>query len=699
MMNRRQLLWLSAASAAAQTQFPGVEYRDYSRCLPEYLGGLAARAYALRNGEIAKLQNPEAVRRRQVWARETFWKLVGGRPETSPLKARTTGSFTRDGYKVEKVLYESRPELLIPGNLYIPTTGKPPYPGVLFQLGHSLNGKAYDSYQRCCQALARLGYLVLSFDPMGQGERTYYPNATLSRTRLRSADDEHTLPGKQMLLLGDTSSRFQVWDAIRSLDYLSAHPLVDAARIASVGQSGGATLTMLLAAVDDRLAAAVECSGNTENVACARFNSPGSTDDAEQNFVDSGPLGFDRWDLFYPFAPKPMLITVSDKDKFGTYSPNYISNGWEEFQKLQKVYGVLGYGDRLAWADSPLPHGLSYDTRLQVYSWLGRWLKGDRAAVTEEPPVAPEEEATLHVAASGNVVRTFGGATPYTLNKSHTVAREPMPLERLLRLEKAAAPRILVLRRVPSRGMSIEAIEIPSAPNVWLPGWLFVPGKDDPSKPVLLALESGGRNSGWHEGEMYQQLAQQGFTVCVPDVRGNGDLTPEYGRGAANHARSHQTEEDYAWSALILGRPLLGQRVADILAAAAALRAHPGLGGRKVRMAAWGRMSIAALFAAALDVQIAETYLSGLLVSYRDIVEAEEYRTPFADFVPGVLRHTDLPEVARAAAARPLVLAGIVDCKGAAVPAADAERLYGGLPNVTIRPRGVWNADAVAGRG
>src|SRR5712692_11637813 len=130
-----------------------------------------------------------------------------------------------------------------------------------------------------------------------------------------------------MLLLGRTCTRLQVWDAVRSLDYLATHPQVDPKRLASMGQSGGATVTMLLAAVDDRLAAAAVSMGNTENFACADFNPPGSTDDAEQNLVGSGPVGFDRWDLLYPLAPKPLLIQVSDRDFFGTYSPNYIKSG------------------------------------------------------------------------------------------------------------------------------------------------------------------------------------------------------------------------------------------------------------------------------------------------------------------------------------------------------------------------------------
>ena len=210
---------------------------------------------------------------------------------------------------------------------------------------------------------------------------------------------------------------------MRSLDYLASHPLVDPRRLASTGQSGGGTTTMLLAAVDDRLAAAAPCCGNTENVACANFIPPGSTDDAEQDLIASGPVGFDRWDLLYPLAPKPLLVLVSERDFFGTYSPNYITSGTEEFRKLRAVYETLGHAERIAWYGSPLPHGLSYAMRLQIYSWFGRWLKGDSRPVTVEPETAPEPDSTLYVSESGSVVRSFQGETPFTLLQKHAVAQ------------------------------------------------------------------------------------------------------------------------------------------------------------------------------------------------------------------------------------------------------------------------------------
>ena len=101
---------------------------------------------------------PEAIRARQRWVRDTFWKLVGGMPERTPLNARVTGAFDRPGYRLEKVVYESQPGFHVSANLYIPTSGKPPFPGVLFQMGHTTNGKAGDLYQRCCQGLVKLGY-------------------------------------------------------------------------------------------------------------------------------------------------------------------------------------------------------------------------------------------------------------------------------------------------------------------------------------------------------------------------------------------------------------------------------------------------------------------------------------------------------------------------------------------------------------
>ncbi|MBV8811739.1 MAG: acetylxylan esterase, partial [Acidobacteriaceae bacterium] len=311
------------ASSSDQSTFPGTRFRQYSKCLPEYLATVAKDAVTLRNAALEQLTSAAKIQARQAQVREILWQLIGGPETRTPLNPRTTGELKRSRYRVAKLIYENRPDLFISANLYVPE-GEGPFPAVLFQSGHYWEAKAYPSYQRCCQGLVQLGFVVLAFDPMGQGERIYYLDESGTHSRLSSCDSEHTVPGKQFILFGDSSTRFQLLDAIRSLDYLLSLPFVDAKRVATVGHSGGGTLTMLLSAADDRLAAAAVCMGNTENMIQLPFRSPGTTDDAEQNFVYSGPAGFDRWDLFYPFAPKPMLIWPSDRDFFATYSPDYI---------------------------------------------------------------------------------------------------------------------------------------------------------------------------------------------------------------------------------------------------------------------------------------------------------------------------------------------------------------------------------------
>ena len=693
----------ATADSPRQAQFPGVAYRNYPRCLPDYLRTLANASYLKRNRAVAALTSPAAIRERQQWARKTLLELIGSFPEKTDLNPKVTGSFERDGYRVEKIAYESRPKLHISANLYIPASGNGPFPAVLFQMGHSLNGKAYHSYQRAIQGLVKLGFLVLAFDPMGQGERVYYPDSGGLLSRFGDADAEHTVPGRQMLLAGTTCTQFQLWDAMRSLDYLASHPLADKNRLASTGQSGGATLTMLLCTVDDRLKTAAVFSGNTENVACKNFLPPGSTDDAEQDLVGGGPLGFDRWDLLYPFAPKPLLISISDKDYFGTYSPNYIANGWEEYKKLAGVYRVMGAAKNLAWSDTPLPHGLSYDSRLQMYNWFLRHLADGGKQVEREPDVKPEEDATLYVSSSGNMVQSFGGETPFSLTKRRAAAiseeAKPARLEELIRLERPSHVRASVLTQVPSAGgVTIAAVDFGVSPQLGLPAWLFRPKDDSANKPVLLLLHPHGRNSAWHEDQIYPSLSRQGALLCAADVRGIGDLAQEFSSGNPGYMRSHQLEEDYAWSSLILGRPLVGQRVADILAIVQGLQAIKGLENRKVVLAALGGMTIPALFAASFEPRITKLYLAGGLSSYRSIVETENYHHSLADFVPNILAYTDLPRIVAQLAPRRVVIAGPLDGAGYPLSAASARDLYkqaltGG--HLQLRDNADWDENAL----
>jgi len=646
MLTRRQLI----AAALAPGLRAQIAYRDYARCLPDYLSALAADAYARRNQKLAALHTPADIRKYQGWARDTFKTLVGALPERSPLNTRTVGAFERDRYRVEKLVYESRPGLIVTANLYLPKTGTPPYPGVLFQMGHSAPGKAYPLYQRCCQGLAQLGHIVLAFDPIGQGERAS------PVTPPRSPTQEHSLVGHQMLLTGETATGAMLWDAMRSLDVLAAHPQVDPRRLSSTGQSGGGTLTMILAAMDERLAAAAVSSGNTENYAIQPYLAPGSSDDAEQDLIGSAPLAFDRWDMLWPMAPKPLLIAVSAHDFFGTYSPAYERSGREEFAKLSRAYETLGARDMLAYFEEPLPHSLSYPMRMAIYNWFQRHLHHSTRILDEEPPTNPEPEQTLWCGKTGVVTRDFESTTPARLVAERARAiRTPEKLgdlRALLGMDPAPPTLKLETRgRTTYRNCEVLAVEIQTAAQVWCPAWIFIP-KRAWSRMVLL-IEPNGRNGLWHEDELYDQLATAGIAVCVPDVRGVGDLQGQFAPGSVGYARGHASEEEYAWASLILGRSLLGQRTSDISAYAQTLaREYPRA---ELTLAARERMTVPALCAATLVTSVRKVYLVRHIPSWRSVAENDN-ACPLANIVPRALAVADLPQIARSLAPRQVIL-------------------------------------------
>jgi cephalosporin-C deacetylase-like acetyl esterase len=646
-MDRRRFLASGGAALASWALRAQTGHRDYARCLPDFLSSLAAEARVRRNQRLAAVHTPADIRTYQSWARATFTRLVGALPERSPLNIRTVGAFEREGYRVEKLVYESRPGLIVTGNLYLPETGSAPYPGVLFQMGHSAPGKAYPLYQRCCQGLVRLGYVVLAFDPIGQGERASHVMPPHSPTQ------EHSFVGHKMLLVGETATGAMLWDAMRSLDVLAAHPQVDSKRLASTGQSGGGTLTMILAAMDERLAAAAVSSGNTENFAVEPFLSPGSSDDAEQDLIGSGPLGFDRWDMLWPLAPKPLLVAVSGHDSFGTYSPNYERSGREEFSKLARAYEALGARNQIEYFEQPLPHSLSYPMRMAIYNWFERHLKDTSSAIGDEPVTKPEAEETLWCGKTGVATHDFAGTSPARLvadrARNIRTPERPGDLRLLLGIDPAPSESKLETRgRTEYRNCDVLAVDVQTAKQVWCPAWVFLPKRA--WDRMLLVVEPNGRNGAWPEEGLYDQLATAGVAVCVPDVRGVGDLQGQFPPGAVGYARGHSSEEEYAWASLILGRSLLGQRTTDIIAYVQALAREYPLG--EVLLAARERMTVPALCAAVLATHVSKVYLAHPQPSWRSVAEDENQTYPLANVVPGALAVADLPQLARALAPR-----------------------------------------------
>jgi dienelactone hydrolase len=234
---------------------PGVQpLNRFSRMVQEWFIEQVRAAEDKNKERLAGLKtkaDAEAyVRSVQQRIAESFGPL----PERTPLNAKITGKVERDTYRIEKVLFESRPGFPVTANLYIPhetAERKYPLPGVVGTCGHSANGKAAEAYQSFAQGLARQGYVVLIFDPIGQGERLQYVDENL-KPKFGSGVSEHLLAGNQQYLVGEFFGTWRAWDGIRALDYLLTRPEVDPMRVGVTGNSGGGTMTTWLCGLERR---------------------------------------------------------------------------------------------------------------------------------------------------------------------------------------------------------------------------------------------------------------------------------------------------------------------------------------------------------------------------------------------------------------------------------------------------------------
>jgi cephalosporin-C deacetylase-like acetyl esterase len=690
-------------AGSGQSGAPGVELNgtaalpDYSRDLERYLIRLANDARERRKHVIDGISTRQQVVERQQSVVADLWKMLGGPFDRTPLNARVTGVVERPGYRIEKLVFESRPRLYVTANLYVPAaTGR--HPAILGPLGHSENGKAWPSYQKLFSNLARKGYVVLAYDPFGQGERIQYPGAHPGESALPGgADGEHDYAGRRLILLGANFGLFRAWDGIRGIDYLVTRPEVDPERIGCCGQSGGATMTQFLAALDGRIRAAVVSEGNTENLAEADVEPPGSADDAEQNIVPALSRGIDRADLLYAFAPKPLLMLITLHDAGHTYSPEYVTGTLDFLDEYKRAYGLLDAGDRVSLQMTTGRHGYAYEMRRATYAWFNRWLDM-RDADDGEVSQAVESDATLFVTPSGFVATSLGGETALSLTRQMSEGVHPPAslsadavrtrIRTVLGIEESTGPvsRGRVLATIRRAGYQAQQFELTCDSEIRTPGWLLTPDGAGPSTPTVLYLGEAPAWSSVAEDAFAERLcAKGGCRVAVIDVRGRGDCAIGYPQRGRFYFPERITDEAYlTWFTLMLGRPLLGGQVYDTLRALDHFRSRPDIINVPLSLVGDGPHGVIALYAAALDQRVGAVALRKTITDYRSLAGAERYNQPFGIYAYGILREFDLPDVANAAGPRPVLLLDPVTPLGE--PAGAAVRgLYKSSPNVTVR--------------
>src|SRR5262249_23416269 len=152
----------------------------------------------------------DEVRHRQQEIRRVVMASFGEFPSTkSPLNPRVTGTVEGDGFRIEKIVFESRPRHYVTANLYLPlnrTAGRTA--AGLFLRGHNNGAKVAPVYQDVCQTLVRSGLVVFAQDPVGQGERLSYFEPETKTNRVGIGTRDHDYAGAQSRLLGETMAGY-----------------------------------------------------------------------------------------------------------------------------------------------------------------------------------------------------------------------------------------------------------------------------------------------------------------------------------------------------------------------------------------------------------------------------------------------------------------------------------------------------------
>lgn len=577
--------------------------------------------------------------------REAIDKAYRPWPSKTPLNARVVGTVERRYYRIEKIIFESRPGCLVTAHLYVPDKLDGPAPGIIGSCGHAADGKNASLYQAFCQRLARNGFVVLIYDPFNQGERDQY-YALHSRESVRSSTHAHNMMGKQLELVGEWFGAWRAWDGIRALDYLLTRPEVDPRCIGLTGNSGGGTMTSWIWPVEERFTMAAPSCFVTTFAANLENELPADSEQYPPGVIGAG---LDMADFFIARAPAPVILLGQ---AYCFFDRRGLKQAYSEVRRFYDIIGAPANATDIFIGSEG--HGFFRDNQEAMVRFFAMHAGIQQVARLEETEDLGD---VLNVTPKGEVVPE--GATPiYDLiaQKADVLAskRKKLGKDELTRCVQSTLnlsddrdlSHYRCLRGTTEDGVRLARYAVETEGNIRAimrkrlanPSYAHTL---DVEREVHLYLPHVSAEEDLIEDPFAKSLKEQ-HPLYALDVRGLGESLADDERDFF-----HPYGNDYMCNGygLMLGQSFLGRRVHDVLSTLDLLVDE---GAEKIHLYGRGQGAIHALFAGFLHSAVTTVTLKDYPLSFHAWTQTPLVSWPAASIPRGVLRSFDLPDLMHA---------------------------------------------------
>jgi dienelactone hydrolase len=628
------LLFLLAIPLCAQEKpNPYERMLESKQQVTQHLIREARRITDAAAGEIASKDHWEKIREQR--RKETLQMLgLDPLPPRTPLNVQITGVIDQPDYTIEKIAFESMPQIFATANLYIPKKHDGPLPAVIYVCGHAYSPHGNKvMYQRHAITLARHGYVAMIIDSIQIAETFALHHGVLNNEMY------------DWYSRGYTPAGVEVWNVIRALDYLETRREVDKTRIGITGRSGGAAMSWFSAAVEPRIKVAVPVMGNSTYAANVEANTQRRHCDCM--FVINSHM-HDMMHQGALIAPRPLYMMHGRQDLL------FPMPGYEEFeQTIAKLYTSYGGSEKFKNLVVESGHQDSDLLRGEAVKWFDRWLKqipareidlgytdlpGEQLAVFAGNPPKDAQNYRVHrMLIPDPQPRSF--ATKQAWLERREELQKVVSKQSLFRSFPAGDSALNVRPGVIEAPAGLESLQFESEPGI--PIQVLYRKAAEPLGPALLYIASDGED------------VQSMLDTLRPVTRLKmNPLMIVYPRGIGEVSWDKKFWKDTLRNGMYVGRTVDSMRLWDVLRAVEVLAKQVKLLAKQtqnppVATLGIGDAGILGLYAALLDHRIGEVMLIDPPTTHQD-------GPIFLD----VLRHTDLPEVAGLLAPRRLTFYG-----------------------------------------